>query len=84
MKIDIYDIPMNELTKQYLKFHSFHEDLGVEVAAEYLVMATNIIRKLLGKNKNQNWKSWMKTTCYPRDQLVQHYRNTTNKENAKA
>ena len=37
MKIDIYDIPMNELTKQYLNFIHSMKTLELEVAAEYLV-----------------------------------------------
>ena len=50
-KIDIYDIPIFEITKQYLEYLKNWDDLNMEVASEFIVMAATLInikaRKLL-------------------------------------
>ena len=61
MKIDIYDIPMNELTKQYLNFIHSMKTLELEVAAEYLVMASTLLEIKARIFQNQSWRGWMKT-----------------------
>ncbi len=42
-KIDIYDIPIVEVTEQYLGYMGIIELLDLEVAGEYLVMAATLI-----------------------------------------
>lgn len=37
--IDILDIPIAEITRQYMRYVEFMHDLKIELAAEYLVMA---------------------------------------------
>lgn len=43
LKIDIYDIPMVELTEQYLLYIHSMKTLELDVAAEYLVMAATLL-----------------------------------------
>ncbi|MGP0630424.1 segregation and condensation protein A [Nitrospina sp. 32_T5] len=43
-KMDIHDIPINEITKQYLEYLDLMQDLNLEVAGEYLVMAAELTR----------------------------------------
>lgn len=42
-KIDIYDIPIFEITKQYLDYLKRWDDLNMEVASEFIVMAATLI-----------------------------------------
>jgi segregation and condensation protein A len=42
-EIDIYDIPISEITDQYLQYVQMMRDLNITVAGEYLVMAANLI-----------------------------------------
>ncbi|HMK44231.1 MAG TPA: segregation/condensation protein A [Dissulfurispiraceae bacterium] len=42
-KIDIYDIPIAEITKQYLEFLEIMKELNLEIASEFLVMAATLI-----------------------------------------
>jgi len=41
--IDIYDISIDEITKQYLDYINKMEELNINVAAEYLVMASELM-----------------------------------------
>lgn len=41
--IDIYDIPMAEITSQYLEYIEIMEKLNLEVAGEFLVMSATLI-----------------------------------------
>lgn len=43
-EIDIYDIPIAAITKQYLEFIDLMQILDLEVAGEYLVMAATLLR----------------------------------------
>jgi segregation and condensation protein A len=43
-EIDIYDIPIARITAQYLEHLTLMEELDLEVAGEYLVMAATLIR----------------------------------------
>lgn len=43
-QMDIYDIPIVEITDQYLAFLHAQEQLLLDVAGEYLVMATTLLR----------------------------------------
>lgn len=42
-KIDIYDIPMAEITEQYMEYIHRFEELELNIASEYLVMAATLI-----------------------------------------
>ncbi|MCX8026234.1 MAG: segregation/condensation protein A [Thermodesulfovibrionales bacterium] len=42
-KIDIYDIPIALITKQYLEYLDLMKELDLEVASEFLIMAANLI-----------------------------------------
>ena len=41
--IDIYDIKIDEITKQYLDYINKMEDMNLNIASEYLVMAAELI-----------------------------------------
>ena len=38
-KMDIYDIPIADITKQYLAYLDAAEEMNLEIASEFLVMA---------------------------------------------
>lgn len=42
-KVDIYDIPMTEITEQYLDYIHTMQELQLDIASEYLVMAATLI-----------------------------------------
>ena len=42
-KLDIYDIPIAEITGQYLEYIEIMKELNLEVAGEFLVMAATLI-----------------------------------------
>ena len=76
-KIDLYDIPMAELTRQYMDYINESRSFNVEVAAEFLVMAAKLVqiksKMLLPKNNaltKLNETEEVETD--PRDELVQH------------
>ena len=54
-KMDIYDISIEKITKQYLDFINAMEELNLDIASEYLVMASELIeiksRMLLPKKE---------------------------------
>ncbi len=43
-EIDIYDIPIAGITRQYLEYIDLLKDLDIEVAGEYVLMAASLIR----------------------------------------
>lgn len=43
-KMDIYDIPIATITRQYLDYLELIQDLNLELAAEYLIMAAELTR----------------------------------------
>ncbi|MCA1054697.1 segregation/condensation protein A [Rossellomorea aquimaris] len=43
LEVDIYDIPMAQITEQYLLFVHTMKDLQLDVASEYLVMAATLL-----------------------------------------
>ena len=43
-KIDLYDIPIAELTKQYLAYIDAAYEFDIEFASEFLVMAATLLR----------------------------------------
>jgi segregation and condensation protein A len=42
-EIDIYDISIERITKQYLEYLQAFQELNIEVAGEFMVMAANLI-----------------------------------------
>ena len=55
--IDIYDIKIEDITKQYLDYIRHMKELNLEIASEYLVMASELIemksKMLLPKKKEK-------------------------------
>lgn len=56
LEIDIYDIPMVEITEQYMEYVETMQQLQLDVASEYLVMAATLLaiksRMLLPKQED--------------------------------
>ncbi len=54
-KIDIYDIPINIITEQYMEYIYAMEDLNLDIASDFLIMASTLLqiksRMLLPKEK---------------------------------
>ena len=75
-KIDIYDIPIVEITDQYMEYlHSMEqEDLGT--MSEFMVMAATLLdikcKMLLPKEVNEEGEEEED----PREELVQNFWNT--------
>ncbi|AOY77095.1 segregation and condensation protein A [Clostridium formicaceticum] len=73
-EIDIYDIPINEITEQYLHYLYQMEKLDLEVASEFLVMAATLIeiksKMLLPKEVVKEDKVEAETVD-PRSELVE-------------
>ncbi|QQY80637.1 condensin subunit ScpA [Keratinibaculum paraultunense] len=42
-KIDIYDIPINEITEQYLEYITKMEELDLEITSDFLLMAATLL-----------------------------------------
>lgn len=57
-KVDIYDIPILEITRQYLAYLKSWDDMNMDVASEFIVMAATLIsiksRKLLPMAQQQD------------------------------
>jgi len=57
LEIDIYDIPVSEITEQYLLYIHTMQELELDVASEYLVMAATLLaiksRMLLPKHEEE-------------------------------
>ncbi|RJR19618.1 MAG: segregation/condensation protein A [Nitrospiraceae bacterium] len=70
-KIDIYDIPIVEITRQYLGYIKLLKDLNLEIAGDFLVMAATLIhiksKMLLPLDEEQKEESFED----PRSELVQ-------------
>mgnify|MGYP001767634876 FL=1 len=43
-KINIYDIPISHITKEYLAYIEIMQELELEVAGEFFVMAATLMR----------------------------------------
>lgn len=56
-KMDIYDININEITEQYVKYLNEMEKMNLEIASEFLVMASTLLylksKKLLPKQDEE-------------------------------
>ena len=83
--IDIYDIKIEDITKQYLNYIKKMKELNLEIASEYLVMASELIemksKMLLPKKKEQNEDNYEED---PREILIERllaykkYKEVTN------
>ena len=66
-KMDIYDIKVEEITKQYVDFINKQKEMNLDVASEYLVMASELIelksRMLLPRTEEEEEED-------PREELV--------------
>jgi segregation and condensation protein A len=67
-KIDIYDIPIAHITRQYLEYIELMKDLNLEIAGEFIVMAATLMRikvkMLLPKTQDEEEEE------DPREELV--------------
>ena len=73
-KIDIYDIPMAQLTQQYMDYINESKEFNVEVATEFLVMAAKLIQiksRIILPTKSTEEVSDTETQTDPREELVQ-------------
>ena len=56
-KMEIFDVEISEITKEYLKFINEMSEMNLDIASEYLVMAAELIemksRKLLPSNNEE-------------------------------
>ncbi|MZH06289.1 MAG: segregation and condensation protein A, partial [Nitrospinae bacterium] len=43
-KMDIYDIPIAEITQQYMQYLELMQEMNLELVGEYLVMAAELTR----------------------------------------
>lgn len=77
LEIDIYDIPMSEITDQYLIYIKTMKELHLDVASEYLVMAATLLaiksKMLLPKHEEVIVEDEMEMNYEedPRDELVE-------------
>lgn len=70
-EVDIYDIPIVDITKQYVDFIKLQEKMNLTVASEYLVMAAELIEiksKMLLPNKVQDEEDEYEED--PREKLI--------------
>ena len=82
--IDIYDIRIDEITKQYLDYIHLMDELNLNVASEYLVMAAELIEikssSLLPKNEliDDEFEEDPKENLIRRLLEYEQYKNLTN------
>lgn len=73
-KIDIYDIPINEITEQYLAYLSKMEELDLEVTSDFLIMASTLLeiksKLLLPQPKKEKSEDDTEDEGDPRLELV--------------
>lgn len=70
-KIDIYDIPISEITKQYIEYIYEMEDLNLEIASEFILMASTLLQiksKMLLPEEPKEEED--EENIDPRDELV--------------
>jgi segregation and condensation protein A len=72
-EIDIYDIPITEVTRQYMDYIHQAEEMDLELTSEFTVMACTLLaikaRMLLPKRKNLDEDAEPETD--PREELIQ-------------
>ncbi len=56
-KLDIYDIPINEITEQYIDYINRMEELDLEITSDFIIMVSTLIniksKMLLPKEENE-------------------------------
>ncbi|MBF0169799.1 MAG: segregation/condensation protein A [Nitrospinae bacterium] len=74
-QVDIYDIPISTITEQYLEYLDIMQDLNLEIAGEYLLMAATLTyiksKMLLPKVESDDEETDEFDGEDPRDMLVQ-------------
>ncbi|TYR76403.1 segregation/condensation protein A [Rossellomorea vietnamensis] len=74
LEVDIYDIPMAQITEQYLLYIHTMKKLELDVASEYLVMAATLLaiksKMLLPKHEEIAQEEDFEVEEDPRDELV--------------
>lgn len=72
LEIDIYDIPMTEITNQYMEFIQKMKNIQLDIASEYLVMAATLLAiksdMLLPKKEIENDDEYIED---PREELIE-------------
>lgn len=57
-KMDIYEVPIEEITNQYLSFIDEMENMNIDVASEYLVLASELMylksKRLINQKDDEN------------------------------
>ncbi|MBF2635465.1 segregation/condensation protein A [Listeria welshimeri] len=75
LEVDIYDIPMAEITDQYMEFVHTMQEMELDVASEYLVMAATLLaiksKMLLPKQELEIDYDTLEEEEDPRDALVE-------------
>jgi segregation and condensation protein A len=76
LEIDIYDIPMSEITEQYLLYVHAMKELELDMASEYLVMAATLLaiksKMLLPQQEEEFFEDELEPDMNdPRDNLVE-------------
>ncbi|WP_026584162.1 segregation/condensation protein A [Bacillus sp. J33] len=77
LEIDIYDIPVSEITEQYLLYIHTMKELQLDIASEYLVMAATLLaiksKMLLPKHEEEELEDefGMEMDEDPREELVE-------------
>lgn len=73
-EVDIYDIPIVEITRQYMEYLASMQVFHMEVASDFLVMAATLMeiksRMLLPANKGKSGAEGEEEQEDPRDELV--------------
>ncbi|MDA8235522.1 MAG: segregation/condensation protein A [Clostridia bacterium] len=74
-EVDIYDIPIAKITEQYLEYIQSMQQLDLDVASEFLVMAANLLsikaKMLLPKPPKEENPEEDELGLDPRDELVE-------------
>ena len=68
-KMNIFDIRIEEITKQYLDYIESQEKMNLEIASEYLVMASELL-EIKSKMLLPNPKVEEEDEIDPREELV--------------
>lgn len=71
LKVDIFDIPINLVTDQYLAYIHTYEALSLDIASEYLVMAATLLEIKTQMMLPKTPKEVVEEEEDPRDSLVE-------------
>ena len=75
LKVDIFDIPIAEVTFQYLRYLDTMQEMKLDVAGDYLLMAATLLeiksRMLLPKKKLAFEEEFYEEGEDPRESLIQ-------------